>query len=258
MSFAEYSYCEKRAVVSQIRLFSSESEQTALIRGFIAQQVQIGRRVEILEAGCGSSWLIDLGGINYSLTGVDLDAVALSKRVNVTKDLDEGIHADLRKVDLGDRQFDVVYNSFVLEHISGAEIVLDRLVSWLRPSGVLIILIPDPGSAYGFVTKMTPHWFHVFFYRFLLGKVDAGKPGHAPYRTFYDPVVSRGGILDYCAEHGLTVEAEFGDGYWKPGTGFAKIIVGFSKWAIKILSGGRLSDRHTYLLYVIRRGSLER
>jgi SAM-dependent methyltransferase len=239
--------------MNELKLFNSQAEQTRLIREHIAALAAGGGELQILEAGCGNSWSIDLDGVAYRLTGVDLDKDALDLRVNVKKDLHEMIHADLRTVDLGQRQFDVVYNSFVLEHIKGAEGVLDRFVKWLRPGGKLILLIPDPQSAYGFATKMTPHWFHVLFYRFALGKATAGKPGYAPYATYYDPVVSRHGIHAYCKQRGLAINAEFGDGFWKPGKGLAQKATSLVKRLISLVSGGALSEKHTYLVYVISR-----
>ena len=79
-------------------------------------------------------------------------------RMKVRKDLDEAIHGDLRTISFGERRFDVVYSAFVLEHIEGAEDVLARMTGWLKPGGIIIIEIPDPGSVKGWVTKVTPHW----------------------------------------------------------------------------------------------------
>ncbi len=240
--------------MEKLKLSSSEAEHINLIRDFILRQAAPGRRVSILEAGCGSSWSIRLDGVEFHLTGIDIDEAALALRCNIQKDLNETIYGDLRTVDLGDRKFDVIYNSFVLEHICGAEEVLNNLVSWLRPSGILIIRIPDPRSTYGFVTKMTPHWFHILFYRFFLRIANAGKPGYPPYRTYYDSVVSRKGMLDYCTRNNIIIEAEVGDGLVRQGKGPAQLIITFVKRMLVFVSGGRLSDRHVNLLYVLRRG----
>ncbi len=42
-----------------------------------AHAKQLGRALSILEAGCGQRWTVNLRGTNYTLTGVDLDDVAL-------------------------------------------------------------------------------------------------------------------------------------------------------------------------------------
>lgn len=226
--------------------------ENRLIEDAIRRQARDGRTLQILEAGCGQRWSLNMKGINYVLTGVDLDRDALNIRKNVEKDLHEGIHGDLRTVDLGGRKFDVIYCAFVLEHVADAEQVLRRFVEWLRPNGVIVLTIPDPLSAHGFVTRFSPHWLHVLYYRWVQGYKDAGKPGCPPYPVEYDPIVSRGGIKEFCAAHGLSVEVELGDGYIRPGRGLMKVAVASAKMALHLVSFGRLSHRHTNLLYMLR------
>lgn len=209
--------------------------------------------IDILEAGCGQRWLLRLEGKKFSLTGVDLDKDALEIRKNVRKDLDEAIHGDLRTIDFGDRRFDVVYSAFVLEHISGAEEVLTRMAGWLKPDGIIIVEIPDPGSVKGWVTKITPHWFHIFYYRYILDKKTAGLPGYGPYRTIYDPVVSRRGVYGFCDRNGLRVDGEYAFRTDGPRNKVLRVLIGATTKTISLLTFGALSDRHADLLYVLRR-----
>jgi SAM-dependent methyltransferase len=146
-----------------------------------------GKVLEILEAGCGQQWDLDIGDGGYVLTGIDLDAEALRIRRDETKDLHEGIVGDLRTADFGQRTFDVIFNSYVLEHVPGAQQVLENFNRWVRPGGLIIIMIPDPYSAHGFTARMTPHWFHVLFYRLILGWRNAGKPGYGPLQGHLRP-----------------------------------------------------------------------
>jgi len=139
-----------------------------------------------------------------------LDAAALQARVSDKKDLTRSIVGDLLTVDLAPESYDVIYNAYVLEHIPTAEKALDNFVRWLKPGGVLILTMPDRDSAYGFMTRLTPHFVHVLYYRYAWKLKDAGKPGFAPYRTFYDKVVSRKGIREFAAKHGLRVREELG------------------------------------------------
>src|ERR1700677_5081735 len=76
----------------------------------------LGRSLSILEAGCGQRWTLDLSGIDYTLTGVDTDPVALDLRKTKARDLDVAILGDLCSVELPEASFDVVFSSFVLEH----------------------------------------------------------------------------------------------------------------------------------------------
>ena len=211
------------------------------------------RAVEILEAGCGSRWDVQLDGLDYRVIGVDLDAAAVNARMTVRKDLHEVIIGDLLKVDLGERQFDIIFNSFVLEHVIGAEALLRRFVGWLRPGGIVLIRIPDPDSVKGLITKLTPHWFHVWYYRVVLRYPGAGEPGKPPYPTIYEPVVSRTGIHDFAARHGLVVSEEFGSGGIKKRDRLIDRAINLFTGLVSAFSFGRYSDDHTDLLIVLRR-----
>jgi len=240
-------------VKTPLPLSATRQAETDLIESWIRRQRPADDAIQILEAGCGQRWPLRLDGVAYRLTGVDLDAAALEIRKTGTKDLDEGIVGDLRSVVLPSGRFDVIYSVYVLEHVEGAEGVLKAFVRWLRPNGIAVIKIPDPQSVHGFVAKTTPYWFHRLYYRWVLRHKLAGTPGHAPYRTIYDGVVSRDGIRAFCAAHGLTIEAEVGDGFLKPGKGIGKIAVAIVKRVIHLLSLGRLSHRHSNLLYILRK-----
>ena len=50
--------------------------QLEIARTMIGQRIS-GRPVEILEAGCGSRWDVDLEGLDYRVVGVDRDAAAV-------------------------------------------------------------------------------------------------------------------------------------------------------------------------------------
>lgn len=238
--------------LEQLALSPSEGEENRWIAGAIRRQARGDSVIQILEAGCGQRWPIKLDGAEYHLTGVDQDKHALALRQQIQRDLHETIVGDLRTVDLGSGRFDVVYSAFVLEHVPGAEKVLESFVRWLRPGGIVVLRVPDPYSVYGFLSRSSPHWIHVFYYRWLLGNRNAGKPGHAPYPTYYDRSVSRRGIREFCVKNGLSIELEVGDGYWRPGRGILRIMIAAVTRLMSLLSFGRLSHTHTNLLYILR------
>lgn len=96
---------------------------------------QLGRPLSILEAGCGQRWTFDLSGTEYTLTGVDLDPVALELRKTKTRDLDVAIVGDIASIELPVESFDVVYSSFVLEHVQRADVAVKNFARWLKPGG---------------------------------------------------------------------------------------------------------------------------
>jgi SAM-dependent methyltransferase len=191
--------------------------------------------------------------VHYTLTGVDIDEDALNIRKNERRDLDEAIVGDLRSVELEDDKYDVIYDSYVLEHIRDAERVLDNLLRWLRPGGILILRIPNRDSVYGFITRITPLWVHVLFKKYLLGFRDAGKPGLGPFPTVYDKVVSRDGIHRWCDRRAATIQAEYGSNYYLDEVGALSIPVRALVTLIHIISLGRLASDHNNLTFVIEK-----
>jgi SAM-dependent methyltransferase len=213
----------------------------------------LNRQVEILEAGCGRKWNIDLDGVTYRLTGVDLDPDALAYRENVVRDLDVAIVGDLRTVDLPADAYDIVFSAFVLEHISGAEAVLDRLVSALKPGGLLVLRVPDGDSVYAYLARFLPFWTHVLYKRIADHDPQAGKPGHPPYRVVYDKIVSRNGLHEFFGRRGLTIVDEVGTNPHLDGKGMIGTVGMMGQKAIAKLSAGRLDGSHSNLSIVISR-----
>lgn len=196
--------------------------------------------LRILEAGCGRDWPLQLA-VPYKLTGLDLDPDALAART----DLDEAVVGDLRTAEFPARSFDVIYSAFVLEHVRGAEQVLESFLRWLAPGGMLILQVPDRDSAYGFLTRVTPMWAHVLVYRYMLGYSWAGTPGHGPYPTYHDRVVSERGLREFFRRHGLPApELHRMCSYEEDPP------VRTAAFLASMLSAGRLAWRHNNLLLI--------
>jgi len=223
-----------------------------LIERYIKQKSIPGSPLSILEAGCGQTWWLNLDPVPYVLCGVDIDRKALEIRKYQKGDLHETVEGDLRTVELGDRQFDVIFCSFVLEHVDEADLVLKNFVRWLKPGGLLIVRVPDRDSVRGFITRMTPHWFHVLFYKLVLGREKAGQPGYGPYATFFHPWVSRRGMYRYCEAFGFSVKEEHGE-HESDGEGLMGAMIGLVTKVGATLSLGKLTARHTNLLYILEK-----
>jgi SAM-dependent methyltransferase len=236
-----------------LRLLPSPECASSVLAEAIGKLSTGGLPLTILEAGCGRRWPLDLSGVNYRLVGVDLDADALRHRTEVTRDLDESIVGDLLEIELPESGYDVVFNSFVLEHVAGAERLLDRLVGWVRPGGLLILRIPDGHSVYGLMARTLPFRLHVAYHRFVRRNPSAGKPGHAPYPTYYDPIVSRSGILAYACSHNLEVVEEFATNFHLSAFGPLGGIVMAGLLVVEAISRGSYGAHHQNLGYVIRK-----
>lgn len=237
-------------LMEQVKLLDSYKQENVMLEDYIRREAPFADELCILEAGCGQSWPLKLAGVRYSLTGADMDEHALKKRKIIYNDLDRIIIGDLATLSLDDEKYDVIYNSFVLEHLIDAERVLDNFRRWLKPGGILILRFPDKDSVYGFVTRMTPLWFHVWYKKYILGYSEAGKPGFGPYATYYNGPVSRTGIHEYCRKKHLEIKAEYGHDFYLNDHGAVTrmLIRCCSVFCLK-----RLSWRHNNLTYVIKK-----
>jgi 2-polyprenyl-3-methyl-5-hydroxy-6-metoxy-1,4-benzoquinol methylase len=223
-----------------------------VISEFVNREFKGRSGVRILEAGCGNKWDIKVKGFEYIITGVDVDQEALQLRKNIKMDLDEIIVGDLRTVKMPKSEYNLLYNSFVLEHIDGAEGVLDNFRDWLKPGGVMILKIPDRNTVYGFLTRMTPYNFHVLVKKYIYGQQNAGKPGYGPYPTYHDEIISREGIFDYCNKNGLTIEEEYVSSYYLQ-MGWKGFLIRPALKVLELLSFGKLTAKYNNLTYMIRK-----
>jgi SAM-dependent methyltransferase len=210
--------------------------------------------LRILEAGCGQKWPLNLDGTPFALTAVDVDEEALALRRQKAREGDRIFTGDLRdRAMFAPATFDVIYNSFVLEHIDDAQGVLDNFMHWLVPNGVLIVRIPDGDSVYGFVTRSTPLWMHVLYKKYVQGIKTAGLPGHDPYPVYYHPVVSRRGMHRYCRERSCRVVYESGFSGYLPKSAVLGSMSRTLARSIAALSFGRLDWRYNNLTIVIEK-----
>jgi SAM-dependent methyltransferase len=212
--------------------------------------------VRILEAGCGRRWSLHLADVDFRLTGVDLNADAMRLRI-ASGDLDEAITGDLRTIALPAGSYDIAFSSFVLEHVAGAEQVLDRMVAAVRPGGLLLVRIPDRDSVYGFITRYSPHWLHVQYKRRIRGVKQAGTPGWAPFSTVYDKIVSWHGMRTYCASRGLEIVDACSSNFYLRAFGPFAAVVDRGLRLMAMLSLGRLTARHSNLAFVLRKTGRE-
>lgn len=191
----------KISAAHMVHLSASEIEDRRMIERYLRT---LGNDLSILEAGCGRSWPLNLDGVAVHLTGVDLDEKALSAR----RDLERAIVADLRTVELQPRKFDAVYCCFVLEHVHDAEAVLEKFVECLREGGLIVLQFADRNTAFGFLTRWTPHWVHIAWKRWIEGNKTAGLPGHGPYPVVYDPFCSIEPMRECCRTRGLEMRED--------------------------------------------------
>ncbi len=131
---------------------------------------------DVLDVGCGKVLAVDLGS-EVHVVGMDVSPAAMADNHNV----DEAFVGDVQRDRLPPAAFDAVLCWDVLEHLDDPAAALANMTTALRPGGLLVLGTPHLWSAKALLTKATPHAFHVWAYRRLLGYPEAGRPGRAPF-----------------------------------------------------------------------------
>lgn len=158
--------------------------------------------LRIYEAGGGSASSLSRCILKDArVTVVDIDETQLKRNEYA----DTKMLGDVQKTRFPQHSFDVVVCFNVIEHLDTPHKAISQFYHALRPGGLLFIGAPNPHSFSGWMTKITPHWFHVAYYRFVLGYKMAGKPGAVPFPTVFHRVVSPPALIEYCRNLGFNV-----------------------------------------------------
>jgi len=154
----------------------------------------------IYEAGGGSTSFLPLEVLRRAhVTVVDID----EDQIRNNDYAQETILGDVQSHRFDPGSFDLVICYNVIEHLPDVEAALLRFCESLKQGGLILIGAPNPRSLSGVVTKYSPHWFHVWFYRHVRGDKKAGQPGQAPFPTFFHPLVTLSMLETFAATHGL-------------------------------------------------------
>jgi SAM-dependent methyltransferase len=222
----------------------------------LREYVRAGSRrpVCVLQAGCLAPLreleLGELTEIGYEITVCvvdDADPVAREVLDQTGDAYDDVIVGDLRTVPLPPRGFDVVYCGHLLERVPHAELVLDRLVSALRPGGLLFIRATDPDSAWGLLDRRLPRAAR----HALWARLRPGVPG--PFPAVHEDAVTQRGMASYTLMRGLVIAQRSAERTLPSSPRRLSSSVRVTCAAIARLSRGRYGNSHDELLYVIRK-----
>ena len=187
---------------SLLDLPSGEARESLLAVHGILRAVLPPGKLAIYEAGGGSTSFLPLSVLGRAhVTVVDIDA----DQIRNNDYAQETILGDIQSYRFPPETFNLVICYNVIEHLADVEAALLGFCQSLKPGGLILIGAPNPKSLSGVVTKYSPHWFHVWFYRHVRGDKKAGLPGQAPFPTFFHPLVSLAKLETFAAKHGLQV-----------------------------------------------------
>lgn len=154
----------------------------------------------ILEAGCGSTGWVKFRGLNH-IVGIDISERQLERN----QSLDVKIRGDIQFYDMPHSSYDVIVCWDVLEHLPRPSLALENFAKAVKKGGLIILALPNVTSLWGMMTKFTPHWFHVLFYRAVLGQQDAGRDDNPPFPTFLRWSLSPNRLKEFAQNRCLSV-----------------------------------------------------
>lgn len=185
---------------SLLDLPHGEARQSLLTVHSILEARLPQRRLAIYEAGGGSTSFLPLNVMRRAhVTVVDID----EEQIRNNTYAQTTILGDIQTYRFAPNSFDLVICYNVIEHVPDVEAALLGFTRALKPGGLILIGAPNPRSLSGVVTKYSPHWFHVWFYRYIRGDRKAGLPGQAPFPTHFHPLVTLPNLDDFAWKHGL-------------------------------------------------------
>jgi SAM-dependent methyltransferase len=160
------------------------------------------KRIRIYEAGGGSMSFINSAFRKKAhVTVLDIDRIQLQKNVYA----DDKVLGDVQEHAFPRDSFDLIVCYNVMEHLTAPDRALQLFFPALAPGGLLFIGAPNPSSFSGWVTKLTPHWFHVWYYKYILRYETAGQPGDLPFRTVFHPIVTPATMMEFCRKLGFRI-----------------------------------------------------
>ena len=137
------------------------------------------RPFRVLEAGAGatSNFAFPEGS---EITGIDVSQQQLDRNTRIT----HRILGDIQTYRFEPDSFDMAVCWNVLEHLADPVAAIDNMTAALAPGGILVIASPNLWSLKGLLTRFTPHRFHTWFHRRVLGRKNAGIGDVGPFRTY--------------------------------------------------------------------------
>ncbi|MHA1833107.1 MAG: class I SAM-dependent methyltransferase [Candidatus Baldrarchaeia archaeon] len=165
----------KRATKIKQRLFKFQVSRRSARDEFITTvNAYLRPDYHVLHAGCGGDASLCLRGRCKEVVGVDISTSVLSN-----PDVDRAIIADLEKLELP-CVFDLVVCKGVVEHLKNPMACFNSFSKVVKKGGFVIILTPNIAHYAALITKITPHSFHQWYLKKILGEDPS-----AAFPTYY-------------------------------------------------------------------------
>ena len=117
-----------------------------MLAGYLAEPIRI------LELGSGTGFLSPIrAGRLAKIWGIDPD-----KRILDNQEIDVAIVKTIEQADFEENYFDLVCSRFVFEHLSDPVDVLNRVYTWLKPGGKVLILTVNSLHYFSWMNRLVP------------------------------------------------------------------------------------------------------
>lgn len=188
----------------------TQKEALSLVQERIDKVIN-SKKNRCLEAGCGSGSMVDLS--RGTVDGIDIS----QHQLDLNNHLSTKILGDIEEYDLGKSVYDLIICWDVVEHLPNPASALKIFFRAIKPNGIIIIKAPLPNSIFGLCTRMSPLWFHRFYYKYVLGhkhiKILKYDKNRVPFRTIFHPGMRPGNIEALARKHNINnikkIEYEF-------------------------------------------------
>ncbi len=235
------------------RHFASPADAHHAVQQVITDTLAHRPHPRVLDAGAGKRTRFDVPPDAY-VVGVDPDDLAMARNPR----LNERVVTDLATYAAPAASFDLITCWYVLEHVPNPAALVDRFATWIAPGGLVVIAVPHLHSPKALITKATPHPFHVWFRRHVLGYPQAGRPGHGPYPTTLRRAIAPAALVGRFGARGLVPVFE---GYFEDGKQVAfreRVRLTGERWHaaqrfVHRISLGRLDAARSEYVVVLRR-----
>jgi 2-polyprenyl-3-methyl-5-hydroxy-6-metoxy-1,4-benzoquinol methylase len=198
-------------------------------------------KIKLLEAGCGFQSLVHFDRERIT-TGIDIS----EKQLERNKTLDERIVGDIQTFPLEANKYDIIVCWDVLEHLPRPDLALKNFRNAIKDNGIIIIGIPNVLSVKGLITKYTPLWFHVLFYKYIFrSNFSTGEDDKGPFKTYLKYSISLPSLRKFARNNNLRevyMDTSDVSEYLKMTNKFFFHVYGVIKKAFKVLSLGKLGN----------------
>jgi ubiquinone/menaquinone biosynthesis C-methylase UbiE/acyl carrier protein len=141
-TFSTSTKAEMKRLDSQIDLFWQKER-------IFYDKFNMGNNLHIIDLGCGTGYLIHKLSQEYPLsvfTGVEQDPLlvqAATSRLQNNSSVVQIINSPIEQFDPQSERFDIAILRLVLEHVPDPLLVLNKIVSILKPEGRIIVIDND-------------------------------------------------------------------------------------------------------------------